>query len=193
MLDVIHLIVTVLSDRPSFEWECNVTGRSIWFHPLKSTFRHVSVLLLLSNGMDAMLSGGLAKGRWAVLGMVTEGGDWVVRTSHFYGSHKGSWKGTRAREKAQLLYAGCVHFTADWLFWNLYGSYIAPRPLLSWKKPGNFRFDNMGPLRVTNRTDCYNFLPTPLCASILVNSMVPSWHLFGSSLYSFGTPSGEYL
>ncbi len=25
--------------------------------------------------MDAMLSGGLAKGRWAVLGMVTEGGD----------------------------------------------------------------------------------------------------------------------
>ncbi len=27
------------------------------------------MLLLLSNGMDAMLSGGLAKGRWAVLGM----------------------------------------------------------------------------------------------------------------------------
>ncbi len=38
----------------------------------------------------------------------TEGGardgDWVVLTSHFYGSHKGC-------EKAQLLYSGCVHFT----------------------------------------------------------------------------------
>ncbi len=40
--------------------------------------------------MDAMLSGGLAKGRWAVLGMVTEGGDGVVLISHLYGSHKGS-------------------------------------------------------------------------------------------------------
>ncbi len=40
-------------------------------------------------------------------------GDWVVLTSHFYGSHKGS-------EKAQLLYAGCVHFNVDWLFWNVY-------------------------------------------------------------------------
>ncbi len=37
-LDVIHLIVTILSDRPSFEWECNVTGRPIWFCPLKLTF-----------------------------------------------------------------------------------------------------------------------------------------------------------
>ncbi len=51
-----------------------------------------------------------------------------------------------SREKTQQLYAGCVHFTVDWLFWNLYGSYIAPRSLLSWKKPGNFSFDNMGPL-----------------------------------------------
>ncbi len=59
---------------------------------------------------------------------------------------------TMAREKAQVLYAGCVHFTVDWLFWNLYGSYIAPRPLLSWKKPGNFSFDNMGPL------NCFQWL-----------------------------------
>ncbi len=51
-----------------------------------------------------------------------------------------------AREKAQLLYGGCVHFTVNWLFWNLFGSYIAPRPLSSWKKPGNFTFDNMGAL-----------------------------------------------
>ncbi len=35
MLDVIHLIVTILSDSPSFEWECNVTGRPIWFRLLK--------------------------------------------------------------------------------------------------------------------------------------------------------------
>ncbi len=79
------------------------------------------LLLLL---MDAMLSGGLAKGRWAVLGMVTEGGDWVDRTSHFYGSHKDLWK------KHSNFYAGCVSFSVDWLFWNLYGSYIAPRSLL---------------------------------------------------------------
>ncbi len=137
MLDVIHLIVTVLSDHPSFEWECDVTGRPIWS---SEPFRHVSVLLLLSNGMDAMLFGGLAKGWWVVLGMVTEGSDWVVLTSRFYV--------TTAREKAQLLYAGCASFTVDWLFWNLYGSYISPRPLLSWKKPGNFSFDNMGLLRL---------------------------------------------
>ncbi len=31
------------------------------------------MLLLLSNGMDAMLSGGLAKVWWAMFGMVTEG------------------------------------------------------------------------------------------------------------------------
>ncbi len=34
-------------------------------------------------------------------------GDGVVQTSHFF------TEVTRAREKAQLLYAGCVHFTVD--------------------------------------------------------------------------------
>ncbi len=63
------------------------------------------MFLLLSNGMDAMLSGGLAKGQWLVLGLVTE----VVWTSQFT-------EVTSAREKAQLLYAGCVHFTVDGLF-----------------------------------------------------------------------------
>ncbi len=62
---------------------------------------------------------------------------WVVLTSHCYGSHKGSWKGTAALCR---LCALCM----DWLFRNLYGSYIAPRPLLSWKKPLDFSFDNMG-------------------------------------------------
>ncbi len=42
------------------------------------------------HGMDVMVSGGLGKGWWAMLGMVTEGDDWVVLTSHFYGSKKGS-------------------------------------------------------------------------------------------------------
>ncbi len=51
----------------------------------------------------------------------------------------------RPCEKAHLLYAGYVHFTVNWVFWNLYGIYIAPRPLLSWKKPEHYSFDNMGP------------------------------------------------
>ncbi len=132
MLDVIHLIVTILSDQPSFEWECNVKGRPIWFRLLMLTFStcfHV-VVAQQWHGRDAVWGFDKRTVLWI---------DWVVLTSYFYGSHKGS-------EKAQLLYAGCVHFTVDWLFWNLYGSYIVPRPLLSWKKPGHFSFDNMGPL-----------------------------------------------
>ncbi len=65
MLDVIHLIVTVLSDHPSRSADLVSSVKVNLF----------DMLLYLSNGMDAMLSGGLAKGRWAVLGMVTEGGD----------------------------------------------------------------------------------------------------------------------
>ncbi len=45
-------------------------------------------------------------GRWALLGMVTEGGDSSSHLTIFM-------EVTRAREKAQLLYAGCVHFTVD--------------------------------------------------------------------------------
>ncbi len=138
MVDVIPLIVTVLSDRPSLEWECNVTGRLIWFRPLKWTFSTCfRVVVALSNGMDAMLFAGFGAG--AVLGLVTEeGGDWVVLTSHFYGSHKGSWTITASLFRLCALYCG--------LFWNLYGSYISARPQLSWKKQGNFSFDNIGPL-----------------------------------------------
>ncbi len=129
MLDVIHLIVTVLSDRPSFEWECNVTGRPIWFRPLKLTFStcfHVVVAQQWHGhddvwGFGERTVGGARDGDWR---------RWL--SSHIF------TEVTRACEKAQLLYAGCVHFTVDWLFWNLYGSYIAPRPMLSWKKPGNF-------------------------------------------------------
>lgn len=42
---------------------------------------------MLSNGTNAMLSGGLTKGsvgQGAVLGVVTEGGDCVVLTVHSY-------------------------------------------------------------------------------------------------------------
>ncbi len=135
MLDVIHLMVTVLSDRPSFEWECNVTGRPIWFRPLKLTFStcfHV-VVAQKWHGRDVVWGFGKR-----MVGSVRDG-DWR-RWRHIFTEI------TRACEKAQLLYAGCVHFTVDWRFWNLYGCYIAPRPQLSWKKPGNFRFDNMEPL-----------------------------------------------
>ncbi len=41
--------------------------------------------------------------------MVTEGRDGVVRTSFFFFFSEV----TRAREKSQLFYAGCVHFTVD--------------------------------------------------------------------------------
>ncbi len=67
--------------------------------------------------MDAMLSRGLAKGRWAVLGMVT-----VVYTF--------SQKITFLRKSQGLMkkhsyFMQAVHFTVDC-------------PQLSWKKPGNF-------------------------------------------------------
>ena len=52
---------------------------------------------------------------------------------------------TTACEEAQLLYAGCAHLSVDQRFLNSYGSFTAPRPLL-WNKPGNFSFENMGPL-----------------------------------------------
>ncbi len=66
MLDVIHLIVTVLS------------GQAIWFRPLKLTFPTCFRVVAhqCTFKVDAfVLSKGLAKGRWAVLVMVTEGGD----------------------------------------------------------------------------------------------------------------------
>ncbi len=71
--DPSHIIITVLSDRPSFEWECNVTVRPIWFCSLKLTFSTCFRVVVAQHGMDTMLTGALAKGRWAVLGMVNEG------------------------------------------------------------------------------------------------------------------------
>ncbi len=66
------------------------------------------MLLLLSNGMDEMLSGGLAKGRWAVLRMVTEGGDRVVLMSHFYRSKKGLMKNSYFMQAVcTLLWTDC--------------------------------------------------------------------------------------
>ncbi len=128
-LDVIHLIVTILSDRPSFEWECSITGQLIWFSPLKWTFSTCFRVVVAQHGMERCCLGVWQKDGGQCSGSWLKVGDWVVWTSHFYGSHKCSWKITAD-------YSGCVHFTVDWLFWNLYGSYIAP--LLSWKNPGNF-------------------------------------------------------
>ncbi len=65
MLDVIHLIVTVLSDHHSLSESVTLQlGRS----GLSTCFCGVVV----QRWHGAMLSGGLAEGRWAVLGMVTE-------------------------------------------------------------------------------------------------------------------------
>ncbi len=62
--------------------------------------------------------------------------DWVVLTSHFM-------EVTRTREKTATLCAVC---TLLWM--DCFETYmVAPRPLLSWKKPGHFSFDNMGLLR----------------------------------------------
>ncbi len=70
-------------------WECKFTGRLIWFRSLKLTFSICFRVVVAQqwNGRDAVW--GLEKIQWAMLGMVTEGGDWVVRPSH-------------------LIYAGCV-------------------------------------------------------------------------------------
>ncbi len=43
-----------------------------------------------------------------------------------------------------------VHVTVDWLFWNLYCSYISPRPQLSWKKARKFKFWQYGTFNVEN-------------------------------------------
>ncbi len=75
--------------RSSILW---VTGWLIWFRPLKLTFSTLCCCCLAWT--QCCLRVWQKDGRWGVLGMVTEGGDWVTRTSHFYRSHKGSWKGT---------------------------------------------------------------------------------------------------
>ncbi len=80
-----NLIVTVLSDYPSFEWKCNVTGRPVWFRPLKLIFSTCFRVVVAQQWHGQDVIWGLAKGWWVVLGMVTEGGDWVVRTRGLHG------------------------------------------------------------------------------------------------------------
>ncbi len=62
MLAVLHLIVTVLSDRPSFEGGCNVTGQPIWFCPLELTCSTCFHVVVAQHGVDGMLSGGSGGG-----------------------------------------------------------------------------------------------------------------------------------
>ncbi len=114
MLDVIHLIVTILSDRPSFEWECNVTGRPIWFRPLKLTFSTCFRVVVAQqwHGRDAVWGfgkrtvGGARDGDWRW---------WLSRsTSHFYGSHKDSWKITATLCRLCELYCGLTVLKLIW-------------------------------------------------------------------------------
>ncbi len=130
MLDVIHLIVTVMS----FECECNVTGRPIWFRLLKWTVSTCFRVVVAQHGMARCCLGVWQKdggrcSRW-----------WLSRYDVTF------LRKSRALVKRHRYFNYCVHFTVDWLIINLYSSYIFPRPLLSWKKPGHFSFDNMGPL-----------------------------------------------
>ncbi len=131
MLKLIHLIVTILSDRPSFEWECNVTGRPIWF----STCVLVVVAQQL-HGHDAV---------WG-FGERTVGGaqdvDWRRWLSNPDITFLRKLQGL-VKNHSYFMQAVCTLLWTD--CFETY-SYIAPRPLLSWKKPGNFSFDNMGPL-----------------------------------------------
>ncbi len=138
MLDVIHLIVTVLSDRPSFE--CNVTGRPIWFHPLKLTFSTYFRVVVAKHGMDVMLSGGF--GRRTVGGAWD--GDWKRWLSSSDVTFLQKSQGLVKRH-SYFMQAVCTSLWID-CFETHYGSYIAPRPQLSCKKPDNFSLDYMGPL-----------------------------------------------
>ncbi len=122
--------------RSSILWDCNVTGRLIWFRLLEWTFSTCFPVVVARqwHGRDAVWGfgkrtvGGARDGDWR---------QWRSSSDIMF---------TGACEKAKLLYEGCVHFTVDRLFWNLYGNYISSRPLLSLKKK-KFSFDNMGPLR----------------------------------------------
>ncbi len=127
MLDVIHLIVTILSDRPSFEWECNITGQLIWFRPLKSTFLtcfHV-VVAPQWHGCDAV---------WG-FGKRTVGGARDGDRRRWLSSSDVTFlrKSQELFEKSQLLYAGCVHFTVDWLFWLVWSIMKKARKFQFWQ------------------------------------------------------------
>ncbi len=148
MLNVIHLIVTILSDRhQSFDlWECNITGQPIWFHLLKLTFSTCFPVVAAQqwHGRDAVW--GFGKSRW----MVTEGGDWLVLTSHFYGSHKDSLNITATLCRLCELSCGLTCFE-------------------TW--PGSFSFDNMGPLNIVWKSAVGRAWYFPLAAFTLQDLM----------------------
>ncbi len=83
-------------------------------------------------------------GKRTVLGMVTEGSDWVVRMSHFYRSHKGSWKGT-----ATLCWLCALYCELTVL--KLICSYISPRPVIK-KKVRKFQFWQYGTFKLNPET-----------------------------------------
>ncbi len=110
MLDVIHLIVTVLSDRPSFEWECNIKDQTIWFRPLKLTFSTCFRVVDAQHGMDAMLSGGKNDG--------ARDGDWRRWLSSldvtFLRMSQGPWKGIATLCRLCELYYGLTVLKRIW-------------------------------------------------------------------------------
>ncbi len=63
-------------------------------------------------GFGKRTVGGARDGDWS----------WWLSSSGVTFLRKSQW----LVKRHMLLYAGCVHFTVDWLFWNLNGSYIAP-------------------------------------------------------------------
>ncbi len=102
-------------NRPSFEWECNVTGRPIWFNPLKWTFSTCFRVVVSKqfHGRDVVWGFGKrtvggARGWWlkAVTG--------VVLTSHFYASHKCLWKSTATLCRLCALYRGLTVLKLIW-------------------------------------------------------------------------------
>ncbi len=110
-VDVINLIVTVLSDRPSFEWEC---------YRLADLVSSVKVNLFdmfpccCCSEMAWMRcclrvwqkDGGRCSGRW--LKAVTSS------DITFYGSHKGSWKGTATLCRLCELYCEMTVLKVIW-------------------------------------------------------------------------------
>ncbi len=110
MLDMIHFIVTVLSDHPSFEWECYRSADLVLSVKVNLFDMFPCCCCSVWHGRDA------------------RDGDWRRWLSSsnvtFLQKLQGLVKGTATLCRLCALY--CY-----WLFWNVYG-YIGPRPK---KKP----------------------------------------------------------
>ncbi len=85
-------------------WLCCVWN-NVCVHVCKTTnWRFTIQSFVIIYTLSWLIVAGGWMGRWAVLGMVTEGRDWVVRTSHFYRSHNGLWQSTATSCRLCALY-----------------------------------------------------------------------------------------